>query len=202
MQDTQAARRADRDGETVKRSLARLRAQIDALDDELLALIEKRLAASRSIAEMKSADPDGHLWLRPRREQEVIARLCRRAAIAPPFLVELLWRELMAFSLQQQVRTELVLNGPDPERLTALARGRFGSAAPVRCVSSPAEALDAAGAGEAVAVIAFDETADWIERLPLTLSIFDWIRDGDGQAVAAAVGRISPAELPAPESER
>jgi len=197
MQDTQAARRADRDGETVKRSLARLRAQIDALDDDILDLIEKRLAASKAVAELKSARPDGHLWLRPRREQEVIARLCRRAEIAPDALIELLWRELMAFSLQAQVRTELVLCGPDPDRLAVLARGRFGSAAPIRSAASPAEALDAARTGEVVAVIAVDGAPDWTWDFPSSLAIFDWILDDQGEAVAAAVGRIAPAELPA-----
>ena len=195
MQDTRAAQRADRDGEVMTPSLARLREQIDALDNEILDLIERRLAASRSIAEQKSARSDGHLWLRPRREQEVIDRLSRRASIAPRLLVELLWRELMAFSLQAQVRTELVLHGPDLDRLTILARGRFGSAAPVRCASSPAEAVEAAEAGEAVAVIAVDGPADWLDRLPAALSIFDRILDSDGQVVAAAIGRISPDEL-------
>jgi len=196
MQDTHAARRGHDDGEAMTPSLARLREQIDALDDEILDLIERRLAASQSVAEQKSAGSDGHLWLRPRREQEVIARLSRRASIAPLLLVELLWRELMAFSLQAQVRTELVLHGPDPDRLTVLARGRFGSAAPVRCAASPAEALEAAEAGEAVAVIAVAEAADWLDRLPASLSVFDRILDADGRIVAAAVGRISPTELP------
>jgi chorismate mutase len=177
-------------------SLARLREQIDSLDDQILELIERRLAASRSVAEQKSARSDGHLWLRPRREQEVIARLCRRASIAPTMLVELLWRELMAFSLQAQVRTELVIHGPDPDRLTFLARGHFGSAAPVRCAASPSEALEAAETGEAVAVIAVDGAADWLDRLPAALSVFDRILDANGRIVAAAIGRISPDELP------
>ncbi|WP_165357443.1 chorismate mutase [Sphingosinicella sp. CPCC 101087] len=197
MPKTQAAERA-RSGDAAARSLAELRTQIDAIDDALLDLIEKRLAASQSVATLKSARPDGHLWMHPRREQEVIARLSRRASIAPHRLVELVWRELMAFSLQAQVRTELVLAGPDPDRLEGLARRRFGSAAPVRCAADPAEAIAAASSGEAVAVIAFDGSAEWIERLPPTLSIFDWVRDEEGEAVAAAVGRIAPAELPEP----
>lgn len=181
---------------TMTGSLAQLREAIDTLDDEILDLVERRLAASRAVAELKSARPDGHLWLRPRREQAVIARLCRRASIAPTPLVELLWRELMAFSLQAQVRTELVLHGPDPVRLTALARERFGSAAPARLAASPAEAIEAARSGEAVAVIALDGPPDWASELRPPLSLFDWIRGADGRPLAAAVGRIAPAELP------
>ena len=193
MQESQAESVQD---EAVTGSLARLRETIDALDDEILGLVERRLAASRAVAESKSARPDGHLWMRPRREQAVIARLCDRATIAPKRLVELVWRELMAFSLQAQVRTELVLHGPDPERLAALARARFGSAAPIRTAASPSEAIEAARTGEAVAVIALDGAPGWVGVLPPPLSLFDWLRDKDGRALAAAVGRIAPAELP------
>jgi chorismate mutase len=182
--------------ESLRGSLAQLRQTIDALDDEILDLIERRLAASRAVAELKSVRPDGHLWMRPRREQEVIARLCRRASIAPDRLVELIWRELMAFSLQAQVRTELVLHGPDPERLAALARSRFGAAAPIRIAASPAEAIEAARSGDAVAIIALDGAPEWAADLPPPLSLFDWICDSDGRRRAAAVGRIAPADLP------
>ena len=87
-----AARRADPEREANRRSLARLRAQIDALDDDLLRLVERRLAASHAIAALKSTHDDKQLWLKPRREQEVLERLLKRASIAPRPLVEHLWR--------------------------------------------------------------------------------------------------------------
>ena len=177
-------------------SLESLRAQIDSLDDELLALVERRLAASRAVAELKSSRGDAHLCLRPRREQQVVARLVRRATVAPETLIARLWRELMAFSLQAQVRTELVLQGPDPDRLKWAARERFGSAAPVRMAESAAAALEAALQEEAVAIVALDDGAAWIETLHPALSIFDLLRDEGGQVIAAAVGRIPPEELP------
>ena len=179
-------------------SLESLRQQIDSLDDELLALVERRLAASRAVAELKSSHGDGHLCLRPRREQQVIARLARRAEAAPEPLIAALWRELMAFSLQAQTRTELLLHGPEPDRLRWAARERFGSAAPVRRMESAAAALDAAAKEEAVAVIALSDDAGWIETLHPALSIFDLLRDESGAVVAAAVGRIPPEELPEP----
>jgi hypothetical protein len=102
----------------------------------------------------------------------------------------------MAWSLQAQVRTELVLHGPDLAALKTCARRRFGSAAPVRIATTPAEALTAAAANEAVAVIAVGAQDEWAERLAPGLSIFDWIRDEDGKVVAAAVGRIPAEECP------
>lgn len=208
MPDSQAARSAQAEDE-LTRSLARMRARIDALDDEILALIERRLAASKAVAELKSARPDGHLWLRPLREREIIARLCRRAEMAPEALIEAVWRELMAFSLQAQLRTELVLCGAEPDRLARLARNRFGAAAPVRHVADPAQALAAACDSEAVAVIAVEGEPAWTWDFPDRLVIFDWILDDEtGEAVAAAIGRIAPSEvpdvpaLPATEAER
>jgi chorismate mutase len=179
-------------------SLESLREQIDSLDDELLALVERRLAASRAVAELKSSRGDDHLCLRPRREQQVVARLVQQATVAPETLIDRLWRELMAFSLQAQVRTELILHGPDPEALRWAARERFGSAAPLRHADSAAAALDAALRQEAVAIVALEDGAAWIESLHPTLSIFDLLRDEAGEVVAAAVGRIPPEELPEP----
>ena len=196
MPQAKRAPRHNRDGDSKRPSLADLRDRIDALDDELLDLVERRLAASRSIAAHKSARSDGHLWLRPRREEAIIARLTSRASIALQPLVERLWREIMAFSLQAQVRTELVLHATDSEELEARVRQRFGAAAPLRRAKTADEALDAAVADETVAVIALVEATGLVERLHPSLSVFDWIRDDDGKAIAAAIGRIPPEELP------
>ena len=192
----QAAQGDDGDRDPLREPLALLRDRIDMLDEALLDLVEKRLAAAQSIAELKSASRDGHLCLRPRREQEIVTRLAGRAALAPRPLVEALWRELMAYSLQAQVRTDLVLHGSDLPRLTACVRQRFGSAAELRSAATVAEALAAAAAEEAVAIVALDEGADWIDTLDKSLSVFDWLRDEQGEVVAVAVGRIPVEEMP------
>lgn len=196
MPRAEGARSDKGDRDSHREPLASLRDRIDRLDEALLDLVEKRLAAAQSIAELKSASHDGHLRLRPRREQEIVARLAGRAALAPRPLVEALWRELMAYSLQAQVRTDLVLHGADLHRLTACVRQRFGSAAQLRSATTAAEALAAAAKEEAVAIVALDEQADWIDRLDKRLSIFDWLRDEQGEVVAVAVGRIPVEEMP------
>ena len=196
MQRPQSAQGDDSDRDSLREPLARLRDQIDRLDEALLDLVEKRLAAAQTIAALKSANRDGHLKLRPRREQEIVARLAGRAALAPRPLVEALWRELMAYSLQAQVRTDLVLHGNDLQSLTACVRQRFGSAAQLRSAATVAEALAAAASEEAVAIVALDEEAGWIDGLDKRLSIFDWLRDAKGEVVAVAVGRIPVEEMP------
>ena len=198
MYRAQAAPQAKEGKKTRQPSLDALRAQIDSLDDALLDLVEQRIEAAKAVAALKSESGDGHLCLRPRREQQVIARLCRRAQATPKPLVELLWRELMAFSLQEQVHTCLVLQGPDRGLLERCARRRFGSAAPLRSAGTAGEALEAALEEQAVAVIALEDDSEWVERLDPALSVFDLLRDGDGAVVAAAIGRIPPEELPEP----
>ena len=181
--------------------LESVRAEIDALDDALLDLIERRLAASAAVAASKSHERDSHLWLRPRREAAIIARLAERSSIAPASLIERVWRELMGCGLQAQVRTELVVHASDPERLAPALRRRFGSSAPLRRAAGAHEALDAARSGQAVAILGCDDPTALTASLHDGLSIFDWIRDEDGLIVAAAIGRISPDELPAPGAD-
>ena len=59
--------------------LAALRAELDGIDDQILDLIERRLAASVEIAAAKDAEGDRHLKLRPRRQTQILERLKARA---------------------------------------------------------------------------------------------------------------------------
>ena len=110
-------------------ALGRIRAEIDSIDDQILRLVERRLAASSSVAAAKN---DGRLRLRPGRQAQIVARLSAAAETAPPGLIGALWRELMGHGLQAQARTELVLCGDgDRALLEAQARRHFGSAYPL-----------------------------------------------------------------------
>ncbi|WRP27939.1 3-deoxy-7-phosphoheptulonate synthase [Sphingomonas sp. LY54] len=166
--------------------LAALRSEIDRLDDAILDLVERRIAVSADVARSKPAD--GLLKIRPRREDEVIERQLGRARRAPAALVTRLWRELMAHGLQAQASTEIVLcegNGPS---LAPLVRDRFGSAAPLRRVATPAAALEAAQQGEAIAVICGSHDPHGGSGLTL----FDRLHDTDGGVVAHVLGRVAP----------
>lgn len=182
--------------------LAALRSELDRIDDEILDLIERRLAASAAIAALKDAEGDRHLKMRPRRQEEILERLKRRATKAPPELVGQVWREIMAHSLQSQARTELVLAPSDqPELLEARVRAHFGSAAPIRWAASTSHALRSALVGEAVAIIPEELT-----ELEGDLRAFDVLRCEDGRPVAHAVGRVAAADIvldrPARETAR
>jgi 3-deoxy-7-phosphoheptulonate synthase len=169
------------------RGLAASRAELDRIDDEILSLIERRLAVSAEIATIKDAEGDRCLKLRPRRQTQILDRLKARAKRTPPALVEQVWREIMAHSLQAQAQTELVLAPAEqPELLEARVRAHFGSAAPIRWAASIPHAIRSALAGEVIAVVS--------EPLPDSdgeLRVFDILKSEDGRPVAYAVGRVA-----------
>jgi 3-deoxy-7-phosphoheptulonate synthase len=170
--------------------LQTLRREIDAIDDSILELIERRLAASAAVAASKDAEGDGRLKLRPRREAEVIGRLAARSQ-APHALIAQVWRTLMSHGLQAQARTEIVVcGGRDRLSLYEMIRERFGPAAPVRWVKDPAEALAAARTSEAVAVLS-DHLLPTLEGED-ELIIFDTLEEKDGKPVARCIGRVAP----------
>ncbi|QNP43437.1 chorismate mutase [Sphingomonas daechungensis] len=92
--------------------LAALRGNLDRIDDQILDLIEQRLAASADIAARKDAEGDRHLKIRPKRQVQILDRLKDRSDRAAPMLIEQVWREIMAHSLQAQAMTDLVLARP------------------------------------------------------------------------------------------
>ena len=171
--------------------LAALRAELDRIDDQILDLIERRLAASGEIAALKDAEGDRHLKLRPRRQAQILERLKERANHAAPELVEKVWREIMAHSLQAQAETELVLAPSDqPELLEARVRAHFGSASSVRWAASTSHALRSALRGEAIAIIP--------EPLPEgegELRVFDALKAEDGSILAYAAGRVAADDI-------
>ena len=172
---------------TPSKTLPALRAELDAIDDQILALIEHRLAASEAIAEAKVSD--GLLKLRPRRQAEVVARLQSRAGRAPAVAIAAIWRELMAHTLQGQARTELVLCAAERcELLEARVRLHFGAAFPLAWARDREEALRRAQQGEAIAVLVDQLAAG--EAAPLI--VFDIVRGAEGEAVAFAIGRVAP----------
>jgi chorismate mutase/prephenate dehydratase len=175
-------------------SLQSLRAEIDRIDDELLALMERRLSHAQEIAACKQDDHLNALLLRPDRERDVVTRLAGRTDALPGTAVAAIWRELMAVGLQTQRRTEIVLHvAAQPVAVTNAARQRFGCAAPIVVARGPDEALARARSREAIAVIELDPLSSWWADLfhDRELVIFDWLGEGPNGAAALAIGRMT-----------
>ena len=149
-------------------SLDQVRARIDAIDAELLRLLDERSGLATAVAAAKQASGvAGKFGLRPGREAQVVRRLLdmpRTAAGAP--LVVRVWRELMAESLSRQGPFQLsVWGGRDLARTVELARLRFGAAPALRQVARPEEAIAAAKAPGGVGVLALTSDSGWWGRL-------------------------------------
>jgi chorismate mutase len=177
--------------------LESIRAEIDAVDDEILHLIQHRQRLAARIGGLKESQGSG-LKLRPDREARVIARQAARVAPANRRLTVAIWRELMSAGLAAQSEIVVQVWSGGRKDIREAARARFGGCAVYRDAPTPEAALDAAGQEGTVAVLALDPESDWWSRLGQRPDL--WIFDGLGRRgpldpAALAVGRIEPGAL-------
>ncbi|MDP1632603.1 MAG: chorismate mutase [Caulobacter sp.] len=186
---------------TSPQSLDAIRARLDVLDAELLALVGERASLAGAVAEAKRAAGDGGKFgLRPAREAQIMRRLLKdRDPAASAALVVRIWREIIGDSLSQQGPFHLsVWGGKLESRAVELARLRFGAAPSLTTVARPEDALAAAKTPGGVAVLALTPDSSWWGRLLAepTLKVFatlpcltTW---GPTSAVAVAQVEIAP----------
>jgi chorismate mutase / prephenate dehydratase len=128
--------------------LAALRGQIDAVDRELLALLNRRAALAMAVGEVKRRE--GSVVFRPEREAQVIDGL--KAANAGPLQgasVAPIWREIMSACRALETPTRVAYLGPAGTFSEEAALGYFGSSiVRVPCASID-EVFHAASSGAA-----------------------------------------------------
>lgn len=182
-------------------SLDAVRARIDAVDAELLALIGERAALARAVAEAKKTGGDGgRFGLRPAREAQIMRRLLKdRDPAASAALVVRIWREIISDSLSQQGPFHLsVWGGKLESRAVELARLRFGVAPRLVTAARPEDALAAAKTPGGVGVLALTSDSSWWGRLLAepTLKVFATLPClaawGPTLAVAVAQVEVAP----------
>jgi len=107
-------------------SLQDLRRQIDAVDRELLALLNRRASLAREVGEIKKRE--GSVVFRPEREAQVIDHLkaanqgpLRTDSVAP------IWREIMSACRALETPTRVAYLGPAGTFSEQAALGFFGS---------------------------------------------------------------------------
>lgn len=149
-------------------SLDAVRQRIDALDTELLRLVDERASLARTVAAAKRAAGDGDRFaLRPGREAAILRRLiAAERTSASPGLIVRIWRELIGDSLSVQGPFHLTVWGAkDPGRAVELARHRFGAAPPLRQAAKPEDAIAQARTPGGVAICAMTPDSAWWGRL-------------------------------------
>jgi len=161
-------------------SLSALREQIDAIDAELLALIDRRAALARDIARAKMSQANGKAQslIRPDREALLLRKLLDtpRLAASDTVIVHI-WRELIAESLRIQGETEggLIIQmigqaagAEKPAELMAWVRARFGAAPALALRDKPQDIIVAARDPRHIGVISLEpRLGPWWGRLLL-----------------------------------
>ncbi|NQW09821.1 MAG: chorismate mutase [Alphaproteobacteria bacterium] len=126
----------------VASKLEDLRAEIDAIDDELLDLLERRIAIGRRVADAKG--PSSGPFLRPGREAAILRRLAAAPGGLDVPVLERVWREILAANLARQIDPIYAVWAPEgAETVADLARARGGVSTEIRMVADAAAALSA-----------------------------------------------------------
>jgi len=133
---------------TTPPDLLALRGQIDAVDRDLLALLNRRAALALAVGEIKKHE--GSVVFRPEREAQVIDGLksgnpgpLSNDSVAP------IWREIMSACRSLETPTRVAFLGPAGTFSEGAALGYFGSSIVRVPCSSIDEVFRATGAGAA-----------------------------------------------------
>jgi chorismate mutase / prephenate dehydratase len=124
-------------------SLDSLRQEIDAIDNELHAMVRRR---ADLVDRISAAKPPGGLALRPGREAQVMRqRLATHQGPFPSTAIYRMWREMMcAFTLMQTPDLKIAICRPaDQPGYWDLARDHFGCQIPFVANDTPAQVLAA-----------------------------------------------------------
>jgi chorismate mutase/prephenate dehydratase len=124
-------------------SLDSLRQEIDAIDNELHAMVRRR---ADLVDRISAAKPPGGLALRPGREARVMRqRLATHQGPFPSTAIYRMWREMMcAFTLMQTPDLKIAICRPvDQPGYWDLARDHFGCQIPFVANDTPAQVLAA-----------------------------------------------------------
>ena len=150
-------------------NLGALRAQIDAVDRELLALLNRRAELALAVGEIKKHE--GSVVFRPEREAQVIDALkavnpgpLQTASIAP------IWREIMSACRALETPTRVAYLGPAGTFSELAALGYFGSSiVRVPCASIDEVFRSTAGGAADFGVVPVENSTEGVVARSLDL---------------------------------
>ncbi|HEX9011488.1 MAG TPA: prephenate dehydratase [Holophagaceae bacterium] len=159
--------------------LADLRRAIDAVDDQLLALLNRRAGLAAEVGRLKVAAAPEAPFHAPKREREVLARL--EAANAGPFpgpAVRIIFQEIMSACLSLEKPLRVAFLGPEGTFTHLAARHQFGGSSqslPQGTIQAVFRAVERGGADYGVVPVenategAVDSTLDAFLDSPLRI---------------------------------
>jgi chorismate mutase len=139
--------------ETDPRSeVERLRAAIDALDDQILELVVKRMDVAQGMAQAKGASTP----VRPAREVAILRRLFARAPLGTDQdAIFDVWRGLIAANIRKQGSLDIWVGGVgDTLRLFDLARRQYSAVTRIHRAEDPRAAVMRAVEADRVLAVA------------------------------------------------
>lgn len=129
------------------KTLAELRVAIDALDQQLLALLNQRAALAQEVGEVKKQD--GSPVFRPDREAQVIAKMQNAGSQLKPEGVGAIWREIMSACRALEEVQSVAFLGPKGTYSEEATLQFFGSSMSLLPAQSIDEVFRAVQAGAA-----------------------------------------------------
>jgi len=125
--------------------LDKIRKEIDRLDDELAALIERRAAQAKKIGELKA----GAGAYRPERESQILQRVSKRNGLLGGEKMSAVFREIISAcrGLEEAIRVSYL--GPEGTFSEQAVRRHFGAAVDALAVASVDEAFRRCESGAA-----------------------------------------------------
>src|SRR3954471_10915465 len=153
--------------------LASLRAAIDGVDDQILALLDRRAAVVREVGRHKRRRRETfHV---PGRERAVLERLTAAANGAfPRAAVRPVFREIMSACLSLGSPLTVVYPGPEATFSHLAGKTRFGLSARYRPAASLSEVFHEVERGAEYGVVPVEEAAEG-----LVTHAFDYFVDSD-----------------------
>ena len=125
--------------------IEKLRGEIDKLDDELAALVQRRAGLAQNIGQLKGGAPA----YRPERESEILRRVATKSGPLAPERLVTIFREIISAcrALEQSIRVSYL--GPEGTFSEQAVRKHFGRAVEGLASASVDEAFRSAESGSA-----------------------------------------------------
>ena len=149
------------------KDLKNLRAEIDALDDELLGLLDRRAKAAQRIGRLK----DGAPAYRPERESEILRRVAAlKSGVLPAERVAAVFREIISACRAMEQAVRVAYLGPQGTFSEQAVRKHFGQAVePLPAASIDDVFRSAESAATQFAVVPVENSTDGVVGRTLDL---------------------------------
>ncbi|MEO8352834.1 MAG: chorismate mutase, partial [Chthoniobacteraceae bacterium] len=132
-------------------SLSEIRAKIDAIDEQMIRLLNERADLVHEVGVIKRAD--GSAIYVPEREEQVLRSLAQKAADLnsrlPEKSIRAIYREIFSASLALEKDLTIAYFGPAATNTHQAARSRFGSSVTYAAQVTIADVFDAVARGRA-----------------------------------------------------